>query len=116
MTGPFTVRKHDDGSGVVRIAVQGEIDSDNSTALTLIIVNAAEQPGAEVLVIDLAGVPFLASAGVRSLLEGRAAAGQRGCAYQVINAHGIVAEALRVSGVASMEAHPAAWRRLGVSL
>jgi anti-anti-sigma factor len=122
MTGPFTVRKHDDGSGVVRIAVRGEIDSDNSAALSLLIVNAAEQTGVDVLVIDLDGVPILAAAGVRSILEGRAAAAHHGSDYRVINAHGVVAEALTASGVAGLvypvarlETHPTE-RRMGVSL
>lgn len=111
MTGPFMVRKHDEGGGVVRLAVHGEVDSDTSAALSLIIVNAAEQPGAEVLLIDLGGVTFLAAAGVRSLLEGGAAALRGECSYHVVNAQGVVAQTLTAVGVTTpviaLPAHPA---------
>ena len=35
MNGPFEARKHDEGNGVVRIAVYGEIDHDVGEALLL---------------------------------------------------------------------------------
>ncbi|MCO8271716.1 STAS domain-containing protein [Actinoplanes sp. TRM 88003] len=108
MKGPFEARKHDEGDGVVRISVHGEIDEDVGSALSLIIRNAAAQGGLRVLVIDLERCSFLAAAGVRSLLDGRRAAWERGCAYRVVNANGIVAQVLEAAGV------PDLTHRLGV--
>ncbi|BFU41874.1 STAS domain-containing protein [Krasilnikovia sp. MM14-A1004] len=99
MTSPFGVRTHDDGDGVARLVVRGEIDSDVSAALTEAIVGVAGQPGVTELVIDLGHVSLLAAAGVRSLLEGQVAAARHGCTYRVANPHGIVERVLRVAGV-----------------
>jgi anti-anti-sigma factor len=102
MTGQFTVRKHADGSGGVRIAVTGEIDDDASTALDLIICNAVAQPGVGTVTIDLERVPFLAAGGVRSLLNGRLAAMEHGCAFTVVNPHGIVRGVLDAVGLTGL--------------
>ena len=95
---PFAVRKYEDG-GTVRLAVIGEIDNDVSEALTTIIVNAVGRGGVHELVMDLRRVSFLAAAGLRALLEGRAVAAARGCAYRVVHGGGLVERVLRVSGL-----------------
>ncbi|MEV4274502.1 STAS domain-containing protein [Actinoplanes xinjiangensis] len=102
MTGPFTVCKHDDGDGVARIMVSGEIDHDVGEALSLILINAAEQTGVRHVVVDLAAVPFLGAAGVRCLLTGRQVALRHGRALSVANAEGIVRDTLRAAGVAGI--------------
>ena len=99
MTSRFTVRKHTEGLGGVRIAVTGEIDEDASAALRLIIVNAITQNGVGAVTVDLRRVPFLAAAGVRSLLNGRQAALEQGCTYRIVNAHGIVLDVLEAVGL-----------------
>ncbi|MEU4695295.1 STAS domain-containing protein [Actinoplanes sp. NPDC023714] len=107
MNGPFMVRKHDEGEGIVRLAVHGDVDNDSSDALSVIIKNAADQAGIHALVVDLDRVPYLAAAGIRSLLEGRQSALVRGCSYYVINARDIVADALVAAGVAAVLSSPA---------
>jgi anti-anti-sigma factor len=102
MNGSFAVSKHDEGAGIVRLAVRGEIDDEVSDALAEIIANAAAQPGVTVLVIDLERVPFLAAAGIRALLEGRAAALQHARSYQVVNARGVVHGVLATTGLLSL--------------
>ncbi|GIF04802.1 STAS domain-containing protein [Actinoplanes siamensis] len=102
MTSSFAVSKHNDGAGVIRLAVRGEIDDGASDALAQIIGNAAGQPGVRVLVIDLERVPFLAAAGIRALLEGRAVALHHGLAYQVVNARGVVHGVLATTGLLSL--------------
>ncbi|WP_250002969.1 STAS domain-containing protein [Actinoplanes sp. M2I2] len=102
MSGPFAVHKHDEGGGVVRVAVHGEIDQDVGAALTMIIINATDQADLRFLVVDLERVSFLAAAGVRSLLEGHEAARARGCGYQVINANGVVADVLTAAAGAGV--------------
>ncbi|MFI1991710.1 STAS domain-containing protein [Actinoplanes sp. NPDC020271] len=102
MTGSFAVSKHDEGAGVIRLAVRGEIDNEVSDAFAQIIGNAAAQPGATVVIIDLERVPFLAAAGIRALLEGRAVALYHGCSYQVVNARGVVHGVLATTGLLSL--------------
>ncbi|KUL28509.1 anti-sigma factor antagonist [Actinoplanes awajinensis] len=118
MTGSFAVSKHDDGAGVIRLAVRGEIDDEVSDALAEIVANAAAQPGVTMLVIDLEKVRFLAAAGIRALLEGRAAALQHGRAYQVVNPRGVVHGVLATTGLLSLfqttvRRAPASRARLG---
>jgi anti-anti-sigma factor len=103
MNGAFGTRKHDEGQGVVRIAVHGEIDEDVGAALAMIIRNAAEQGGLNTLIVDLERCSFLAAAGVRSLIEGRRAAWECGCAYRVVNANGIVEQVLEAAGVPELK-------------
>jgi len=98
MTVPFAVRKHEEG-GIVRLAVIGEVDIDVSEALTTIVVNAVGQGGVREIVLDLHRVSFLAAAGLRALVEGRAAAGERGCAYRIEHDGGIVERVLRLGGL-----------------
>jgi anti-anti-sigma factor len=102
MTGPFTVCKHDDGDGAVRLEVGGELDHDVSEALSLILINAAEQSGVRHVVVDLNAVPFLGSAGMRSLLTGRQVALRHGRTFIVSNPQANVLETLRAAGVAGI--------------
>lgn len=99
MTGPFTVRKHLDGDGAVRIFVSGEIDHDVSGALTNLLLNAVEQPGVTALTVDLADVTFLGSTGVRSLLTCRREASRRGCGFHIVNPQELVLDVLRAARV-----------------
>ncbi|WIM99460.1 STAS domain-containing protein [Actinoplanes oblitus] len=102
MTGAFAVSKHDEGAGFIRLAVRGEIDDEVSEVLAQIIGNAAAQPGVAVVIVDLERVPFLAAAGIRALLEGRAAALAHGRSYQVVNARGVVHGVLSTAGLLSL--------------
>jgi anti-anti-sigma factor len=102
MTNTFAVTKHDEGDGVARLAVRGEIDRDVSEAVAAIIVNAARQDGITALVIDVDDVSFLAAAGVQALVDGRAAALRRGLPCQVINAAGVVRDVLLAAGPADL--------------
>ena len=99
MNAAFAVHKHEDGDGTVRLAVSGEIDNDLSFALTTIIINSAEQHGTAELVIDLRRVSFLSAAGIHALLRGRAAALEHGRGYRVVEARGIVRQALLAVGL-----------------
>ncbi|GAA1582175.1 STAS domain-containing protein [Actinoplanes couchii] len=99
MTGPFTVRKHHDGGGAVRIAVSGDIDHDVSEALTHILLNALDQTAVRMLVVDLSGVTHLGAAGVRSLLTGRREANRHGCGFRVVGASDLALDVIRAAGV-----------------
>ena len=107
MSSPFTMCKHDEGGGAVRVVVTGEIDNDVSAALSLFLVNAAEQGGVRTLLVDLERVPLLAAAGIRSLLTGREAALRRECTYYVVNVRDEVVQAMQAAGVAALLLAPA---------
>ncbi|MEV4349689.1 STAS domain-containing protein [Actinoplanes sp. NPDC049596] len=94
--------KHDDGSGVVRVALGGEVDADVSNALTLMLLNAADQSGVTAVVIDLERLGLITAAGIRSLLDGRQATLRRGNAFSIVNADGIVRETLIAAGIAGL--------------
>ncbi|MFI5845957.1 STAS domain-containing protein [Catenuloplanes sp. NPDC051500] len=105
MTGSFSVVKSEDGEGTIRLTISGDVDNDVAAALTEIISNAAEQPGAGALVVDLDRVSVLAAAGIRALLEGRAAAERCDRAYRIVNVHDdVTVYALRVVGLADIVA------------
>ncbi|SNY54875.1 STAS domain-containing protein [Paractinoplanes atraurantiacus] len=102
MNGPFTMSKHDSGDGIVRIVLGGEVDADVSNALTMMLLNAVEQGGVSVLLIDLERLGLITAAGIRSLLEGRQAALSRGLAYGVVNADGLVRATLIAGGASGL--------------
>jgi anti-anti-sigma factor len=98
---PFSVQKRY-GEDTVRLDVVGEIDEEVTDYLTATIRDTAGQDGVTYVVVDLRGVTFLAAAGIRSLLQGRAEALRRGCTYRVINADGLVHRVLRITGTAEL--------------
>jgi anti-anti-sigma factor len=99
MVTPFAVTKRDDGAGVHRLLIAGELDEDTSGGCTDLIVNAVGQHSVSAVVVDLRRVTFLAAAGVRALLLGRDAALRMGREFRVVNATGVVYQVLRISGV-----------------
>jgi anti-anti-sigma factor len=102
MTAPFEITKHVGDDGIVWLKVRGDIDQDVSETLKTVIINAADQDGLVEVVVDLDETSFLAAAGLRCLLEGRAAALRRGRAYRVINARGVVERVLRLTGLTEL--------------
>lgn len=103
MTGSFSVVKSEDGEGTIRLSISGDVDNDVAPALTDIIANAADQPGTGPIVVDLDRVSALTAAGIRALLEGRAAAERCDRPYRIVNVHDETAgHALRVSGLADI--------------
>ena len=96
---PFTVTKRDDGAGVHRLVMAGELDGDTSEICVAMIANAVEHGDVLEVVVDLRRVTFLSAAGVRALLLGREATARMGREFRVVNATGIVHQVLRISGV-----------------
>jgi anti-anti-sigma factor len=96
MSSPLSVEQYQVG-GVVRLAVAGEIDEDVTEVLTAAIFSAVGEDEVTQVLVDLRGVTFLAAAGIRDLLEGRAEVLRHGCGYRVINADGLVLWVLNVT-------------------
>lgn len=83
---------------VFTIAVQGEIDLSTAPELDREIA-AAHHGDATAVVVDLAGVTFLDSAGINTLLKGRRLAEEHGQRFRVAGADGVVRQLLDLTGV-----------------
>jgi anti-anti-sigma factor len=57
------------GGGCLRAIVAGEIDYANATSLQAQISTACAERGAQALILDLAGVEFMDSSGLRAILH-----------------------------------------------
>jgi len=82
----------------VRIAVEGELDL--SCALTFDEeIRRAEERGPRTLVIDLSGLKFLDSTGVRLLMSAEARAKKRGHRLAIVEGTQAVQRIFRLAGV-----------------
>ncbi len=80
------------------IVLSGELDVA-STPMLEETVNEACAAGAKELVLDMGGIEFMDSTGVRAILRGKAACEQHGCEYQLTPARRPVEQTLEVTGV-----------------
>lgn len=83
----------------MRLRLVGEFDLALREALTTAVVEAAGAGGVTGVVVDLAETDFLDSAGIAALVTGYHAARRAGREYAIVNAHGMVAQVLRLTGV-----------------
>ncbi|MEV8517367.1 STAS domain-containing protein [Dactylosporangium sp. NPDC051484] len=101
-SGVLTVARHD-GSGAVTITVQGEIDLATAGQLRDAIIAAVTDAEPDIsLVVDLAELRFIDSAGISALLRGRRSALAAGRTFRVDGAAGLVLEVLQLTGVWSL--------------
>ncbi|MFD0783736.1 STAS domain-containing protein [Micromonospora azadirachtae] len=94
---PLSNPDHPDAEGVT-VSARGEIDLSTADELQHEI-EAAIASNASAVVVDLAEVTFLDSAGINALLRGRRLADDRRKPYHVTNAQGMVRQLLRLTGV-----------------
>lgn len=91
--------------GRVVVALAGECDlaaRDELTATLLAAVDAAQT-----VVVDLGGLTFLDSSGVHGLVTAHHAARQEGGKLYLINAAGVVANVLELTGIGELLRPPA---------
>jgi anti-sigma B factor antagonist len=89
------------GGGVVRLTLSGEIDLAVRGRLRHVVEARLAGEGVSALLIDVAAVTFLDCGGIGVLIAGRHHAADIGCGYRVVNARGIVARVLDLTGVRS---------------
>jgi anti-sigma B factor antagonist len=90
-----------DAGGEAVLLVRGEIDLASAPVLGAAVVDAlAERPA--VVVVDLAGVRFMDSTGLRALLDARLGAGAAGVALRLRAPSPAVARVLELTGVVAM--------------
>ncbi|MEV4418086.1 STAS domain-containing protein [Catellatospora sp. NPDC049609] len=99
----LTMQRRNDAGRLV-VSVHGEIDLMTCELLSTELGEATKQ-SPEVLV-DLSGVSFLDSAGIRVLVEAHQTAARVGHQLCVDNAHGWVERVLEVTGVRELLARP----------
>jgi anti-sigma B factor antagonist len=95
---PLNITTHSDGDGLVRLLVAGEIDADTAGQLVQAVQHVFVGDPDDV-VVDMTGVTFLDSSGIRAVLAARRIAGEHGAALRVAGVHGIVLEVLTVTGL-----------------
>ncbi len=89
----------DDKDDVTTVRCRGELDMDTADMLTAVL-NRVLTPGSRQVVLDLAGLDFLDSTGVRVLLNGLERARTVGSTLVVRRPQPIVERVLRISGIA----------------
>lgn len=92
------------GADLALVRVRGDIDLSTATRLGEELQRAVS--GTAVVVVDLAGVGFLDSTGVRALVDAHRAAGRLDRHLYVAGAHTWVAKVLDVTGVGPLLAAP----------
>jgi anti-anti-sigma factor len=88
--------------GTLTIALAGEIDLSTRQALAAAIEDAFEQMGVTNMIVDMAGVTFMDCCGLGALIQGRALAEKRSCAYQVCGVTGLARKVMEMTGVLDM--------------
>ncbi len=89
----------DNDVSTVRITVSGEVDSISCGVLRRTFTGAVQEHRPAVVEMDVAGVTFLDSAGIRALVECRAEAAQAGCTLVLTMVPRIVHRVLEISGL-----------------
>lgn len=88
-------------SGSVRLVFRGELDADSVSTANRALAELLERgPGR--VTIDLRGLDFMDSVGVKFLIDGRDAARERGIDLALAYEEGVVERVLTVSGVARL--------------
>jgi anti-sigma B factor antagonist len=88
-----------DSSGLVRLVVAGEIDMATSDALAGALRDAIATEHAKEVAVDLAGVTFIDSSGIRALVVAQDDATERGVAIYVTKPHAHVRRVLELTGL-----------------
>jgi anti-sigma B factor antagonist len=90
----------------VLIRIAGEIDLSASEDVAKWIMEAIPEDPPMALEVDLSGVTFLDSTGIRALVLGQQAAGRNGVTMRVTGPQGRVEAVLKITGVYEMLTQP----------
>jgi anti-sigma B factor antagonist len=93
----FTVQRNEEGESL-RLALYGELDLYGAPRFDDELVRAEGEKWPE-LVIDLCGLDFMDSSGLRLILRAHARAGQEGRRVRVVHSGGTIGRILHVTSV-----------------
>jgi anti-anti-sigma factor len=88
------------GRSAARVALSGRLDIAGAEVVALPLATLAE--ARQSLIIDMSGVSFIASTGVRYLVSAAKAQSQRGGRLVLLNPIGPVMEVLTTSGLVNL--------------
>lgn len=83
----------------LRVRVSGELDLMSEAELTAYLLRAVADPSATSVVVDVSGVEFIDSCGLRALLTGREAADRADRELLLATTAGPVTRLLDIAGV-----------------
>jgi anti-anti-sigma factor len=83
------------------VVVAGELDAHSASVL-VDAIEAVVASGAPEVRVDVAGVGFTDSAGLRSLVIGQRRASAHGLRFRVIGAHGALARLVELTGLSAL--------------
>jgi anti-sigma B factor antagonist len=87
--------------GILRVGLHGRMDITGVEAIAMPLT-ALTAPAGRRVIVDLSGVDFLASIGVRTLLQNARALNLRGGAMGLCGARPVVAQVLESAGVGNV--------------
>ena len=90
-----------EGSTVVVVA-HGEVDASNSEGLARALVAIGSDATGKELLLDMSGVTFIDSSGLRALLVGQQAAEVAGTSWRVASASDAVRRVFEITGLTSV--------------
>jgi anti-anti-sigma factor len=96
---PLAFERLDAFLGYACLAISGEIDISNGDRLRSLLVAILNEPNLKQVELDLAGLTFIDSQGVGTLVSAQRQAQARQVEFGVVNAHGPVLRVLQVLGV-----------------
>ena len=88
-----------EGSADVRVTVTGEVDASNCASLHDVIAALADAGAPRHVEVDLSGLTFLDSSGLRALLVGQLALVERGGTLRSDQASDVVDRLLEITGL-----------------
>ncbi|WP_197523355.1 STAS domain-containing protein [Actinokineospora pegani] len=91
-----------EGVDPVVVAVTGEVDLATAPQLEAKLADAVRVPGATGVRVNLAGVEFMDSAGLRVLVAARAAAEQKGLVLTLAAPHDRVRRIIQITGLSEV--------------
>jgi anti-sigma B factor antagonist len=91
----------------VRISFSGEIDLSSADLVEAAVADALRSADPHHLEVDLAGVRFIDSIGIRALLRSKGQASEEGCHLAVVNTPPMIYRVLELTGlVATLDVTP----------
>src|SRR3954463_2735442 len=87
------------GDGQIRLRLTGELNNFTTQLLADGVSGAVRDTPCALIELDIAGVRFIDSAGIRGLLHRRAEAERAGCRLVLVNPTDWVRQVLRVTGL-----------------
>ena len=90
----------DDQGTTARVVLTGRLDIAGADAIALPLATVSGAKDA--VVIDMGGVTFIASIGLRHLVSAAKALARRGGSLKLVNANPVVVEVITSSGLAQM--------------